>query len=97
MDGGELRKRARGDVEALIEGLEGGEIDGSDARKAVVDLLDALIPSGPLEGVERALLTAAVNGVARLAQGVRGGRSPERLKRRALAAERLERRAAGEA
>lgn len=84
---------------ALLDGIDDGDIDAGDARKAVIDLLDALIPSGPLEGVERAVLTAAVNGVASLVTRARGGRDPDRLRRRAARlrekAERLEKKASG--
>lgn len=92
-----LREQAGRGLDDLLTGLDDGEIDAADARRVVVDLLDALIPSGPFEGLERKLLETAVGGIADLVARTRRARGPERLRRRAARlrerAERLERRA----
>jgi hypothetical protein len=96
----DVKAEVKSGLGALLDGLDDGDIDAGDARKVVIDLLDALIPSGPFEGVERALLTTAVNGVASLVKRAKVGRDPDRLRRRATRlrekADRLEKKANGE-
>lgn len=90
-----LRDEAKKGITSLLTGLEDGEVEPEEARQAWVSFIDALIPSGPFEGVERVAIEAVIGSIIGLVQRARSGRNPDKLRRRARRlrerAERLER------